>query len=178
MFRYLFILLFIPSALKAQSEVEIPLADQFDAVAIEWIDKTKYLKTYQGVNEYCQNPNFRKSVNKLLVTIHSYDSLIVNKLDDPSAYLGWNMKEEKKTRSDIASFEKDFQLDDFIDEMREACLFRNEIEENSENLKNGVGIESYDAKVMVLETEVSRYLNKIDKLVLRIDDHLHVLDIY
>ncbi len=175
--RFLCLFFAFPIFVHAQSEVEIPIADQFDVVAVDWLDKTEFLNTYAGINEYCQNPTFRKSVNQLLVTIHSYDSLIMSKLNDPSAYLGWNMKEEKKTRSDIESFENDYQLDDFIDEMREACLFRNEIEANAENLRNGVGIESYDAKVMLLETEISRYLHKIDKLVLRIDDHLHVLNI-
>ncbi|MEM0940722.1 MAG: hypothetical protein AAF600_15605 [Bacteroidota bacterium] len=175
MIRTIFMLSFIPCLSYSQSAIELPVADQFDVVAIEWIEKTKFLKTYRGVNEYCQNPTFRKSVDQLLTTIHTYDSLIISKLDDPTSYLGWNTKEEKKTRSDIESFENEYYLKDFIAEMRDACLFRNDIEANADNLKNGVGYESYDAKVLVLETEVARYLNKIDRLILKIDDHLHKL---
>jgi len=44
-------------------------------------------------------------------------------------------------------------------------------------LEKGVGYESYDAKILLLETEAGRYLKKLDKLVLKVDDHLHVLDI-
>ncbi|MEM8939198.1 MAG: hypothetical protein AAGC64_07615 [Bacteroidota bacterium] len=177
MIRAIFIFSVIPYLSFSQPATELPMADQFDVVAIEWIEKTKFLKTYLGVNEYCQNPTFRELVDGLLSSIHIYDSLIISRLDDPTSYLNWNTKEEKKARSDIESFENEYHLEDFIEEMRDACLFRNEIEANADNLKNGVGYESYDAKVLILETEVSKYLNRIDRLVLKIDDHLHKLKI-
>lgn len=164
-------------AAVAQSTVEPPIEDQFDVVTEEWLSKSSFLKTYPGIDEYCQNPVFRKSVNRLLVQVHQYDSIIVATLDDPTAYLGWKMKEEKKTRADIEDFEADYSLTAFIEEMRAACQFRNEIEANADKLRNGVGYESYDAKVLLVETEITRYLNKVDKLIVRIDEHLHMLDL-
>ncbi|MBC6401388.1 MAG: hypothetical protein GDA42_10585 [Ekhidna sp.] len=160
-----------------QSEIELPIKEQFDVVTMEWIDKSEYLKTYSGINEYCQNPVFRKSVDRVLTSIHQYDSLIISTLNDPTAYFNWDAKEERKTLSDIASMETGYSTHAFIDKMRDACIFRNEIESNAKNLRNGVGYESYDAKIVLLETDVIRYLNKIDKLVVKINDHLHVLDI-
>ncbi|MEO9870046.1 hypothetical protein [Ekhidna sp.] len=159
----------------SQSEIELPLEDQYDVVTNEWLAKSAYLKTYSGVNEYCQNPAFRKSVDRLLNEIHGFDSLIVARLEDPTAYFSWNSKEEKKTMNDVLQLEEDYSMHGFVDQMRKSCLFRNEIEANADNLKRGMGVESYDGKILVLETEISKYLKKIDKLVLRVDEHLHVL---
>ena len=159
----------------AQSEVEPPIEEQFDVVAKRWLDKSKYLKKYAGINEYCQNPAFRKSTDRILTEIHQYDSLILSKLEDPTAYFSWDIKEEKKTLKDVHQFEEAYGMEAFIDHMRESCVFRNEIESNKENLRKSVGMESYDGKILVLETEMVKYLKKIDKLILKIDDHLHVL---
>lgn len=176
--KSLFLLFLLTAYLcKAQSEKELPLVDQFDVVTMDWLEKTDYMKTYAGINEYCRNPNFRTSVDRVLTSLHTYDSLILHTLDDPYTYLGLNGKEERKTRSDISSFEEHYQLKDFVEHMRKSCLFRNEIEANADDLRNGVSYESYDAKVLVLVTETSRYLKNIDKLVLKIDDHLHSLDL-
>ncbi|MEO1256922.1 MAG: hypothetical protein AAFY41_18840, partial [Bacteroidota bacterium] len=151
------------------------IEDQFDVVAKQWLDKSEYLKMYVGINEYCQNPTFRKSTDRVLKTIHKYDSLIISRMEDPTAYFSWDSKEEKKTLKDVRELEEEYGLDAFIEQMRKSCSFRNEIEANADNLKNGMGEESYDGKIMILETEMVKYLKRIDKLVLKIDDHLHVL---
>ena len=161
----------------SQSKIEPPIEDQFDIAALDWIEKSVFLKTYSGVNEYCKNPQFRKSVDGTLTVIHTYDSLILSRMKDPTSYLSWNRKEEKKTFSDIYEMEIQYGMDAFVDHMKEACIFRNEIEANAENLKRGVGVESYDSKILLLETDVTRFLNRLDRLVLKIDDHLHVLHI-
>ncbi len=168
-------LFLISSMLCAQSAVELPLEDQFDEITQNWVTKSEYLKTYQGLNEYCRNPDFRKSVDEILKEIHAYDSLILSKLNDPTSYLSWNKKASKKTFSDIEDLEHEFSLAHFIDKMRSSCEFRNEIEANADELKSGVGYESYDSKVYLLETELTKYLHKIDKLIVRVDDNLHVL---
>lgn len=161
----------------SQSAIEPPLEDQFDVVTNDWLDKSELLKNYVGINEYCQNPAFRKSVDRLLVTIHTYDSLIISKMEDPTTYFSWDTKEEKKTLKDVHAFEDEYGMETFVNHMKEACLMRNEIEANEENLRRGVGMESYDGKVLILETEMSKYLKKIDKLIVKIDEHLHVLHI-
>ncbi len=161
----------------SQSAIEPLIEDQFDVVTLNWIDKSEALKTYEGISAYCRKPLYRKSVNQLLAVIHEYDSLILSKMDDQSSYLRWNKKEEKKTLSDVKNLEEQYGMKAFDKHMREACAFRREIESNEESLKNGLGDESYDAKVLVLETGQNRYFKKIDKLVLRIDEHLHVLHI-
>ena len=171
------LLVFLFTSSFSQSEIELPLKEQFDIVTMEWIDTSEYLKTYSGINEYCQNPTFRESVDRVLTSIHQYDSLIISTLNDPASYFAWDAKEMRKTLSDVSSMEIEYDTYAFMDKMRSTCLFRNEIEANAENLRNGVAHESYDAKVLVLETETIRYLKKMDRLVLKINAHLHVLDV-
>ncbi len=177
--KKILLILFVCTSIisHGQSAIEPPIEDQFDVVAMQWLEKSKYLKNYAGINEYCQNPTFRKSTDRILQAIHAYDSLIISKMEDPTAYFSWDSKEEKKTLKDVHELEDEYGMSAFIDHMREACVFRNEIESNEENLRRGVGMESYDGKILVLETEMSKYLKKIDKLILKIDDHLHVLHI-
>ncbi|MGB3465107.1 MAG: hypothetical protein WBA74_07550 [Cyclobacteriaceae bacterium] len=161
----------------SQSEIEPPIADQFDNVTLDWVDKSGELKTYEGISNYCKKPQYRKSVNQILNIVHTYDSLILAELEDTSDYLNWDKKEEKKTLSDIENMEADYGMKEFDKHMRKVCVSRREIETNKEDLKNGLGTESYDAQIMVLEQSQVRYFNRIDKLILKIDEHLHVLNI-
>jgi len=167
----------LPFSLAAQYGDELPIDDQFDLLAGEWLQKSEILHTYAGVNEYCQNPSFRAETDQILKEIHHYDSLIIKKLSDPTSYFAYNAKEEKKTLKDIIELESEFSFDNFLNQMRSSCEFRNEIESNAKTLKNGNGFESYDGKILVLETEIAKYLNKIDRLVLRVDNHIHVLEV-
>ena len=175
--KLLTLLFFVPFLTFAQYGDELPIDDQFDLLATEWLQKSEILHTYAGVNEYCQNPSFRAETDKILKAIHHYDSLIIDKLTDPSSYFAYNAKEEKKTLKDITELESAFSFDNFLAQMRSSCEFRNEIEKNAKTLKNGNGFESYDGKILVLETEIAKYLNKIDKLVLRVDNHIHILEV-
>jgi hypothetical protein len=153
------------------------LEDEFDELVGIWLEKSGQLKTYQGVNEYCLNPDFRKNVNETLGLIHHYDSLILNKLNEPSKSSGDKLKEEKKVLKNLSELESGYSVIGFIAHLRSTCLFRNDIERDSEKLKNGVADESYDGKILILEAELRSYLQRIDRLVLRIDDNLHLLHI-
>jgi len=175
--KYLICLL-LPIHLMAQSAVEPPLAEQFDEVTLDWLEASSMLSSYAGINAYCTSPATRKIVDNLMKTIHAYDSLIMTKLkEDKMARLDWHRREQRKALNDIEKLESEYSLAQFHDHMRESCAFRYEIEKNAEELKNGVGFESYDGKVIVLETEMRRYLKKIDKLMVRIDENIHILDL-
>ena len=47
-----------------------------------------------------------------------------------------------------------------FDHMRESCIMRNEIEANEKKLRGGMGMESYDGKVLILETEMTPKENR------------------
>lgn len=153
------------------------IEDEFDQIAGDWLEKSGQLKTYNGVNEYCLNPEYRKSINKVLGQIHYYDSMILSKLNDPLSSSNSDTKETKKTLKHVAELEENYSVASFIEEMRNICGFRREIENASDKIKNSVAEESYSGKILILETQLRSYLVKIDRLVLHIDDHLHVLHI-
>jgi len=162
------------SSFDSESSIlESRIDDKFDELTLSWINQSDYLKTYSGVNEYCRNPKFRMSVDSLLTAIHSQDSLIISKLSAPASYINWHTKKEEKTLEEVKMLEVSFGLDAFVNHMRKTCEFRNEIEANAERLKNGVGYESYDAKILLIETEMNRFLKKIDRLMIKVDNHLH-----
>jgi hypothetical protein len=146
-------------------------------VASNWLEKSAPLKTYSGVKEYCVSSEYRTSVDKTLNEIHHYDSLILISLEDPGSYLGSNVKGSKKTLKDIQEMEEEYSAENFIKRMRETCAYRKKLERNADDLRGGIADQSYDGKVLLVEAELRKYLTKIDRLALRIDDHLHVLNI-
>ena len=171
---FIWVLLIVTGVLAQAQDPEV-IEDEFEELTSQWLEQSDILHQYDGINSYCQEPDFRKSVNKVLDTVHHYDSLIMQKLRDPVLALSVDYKEQKKTIKDIAKLELEYSTKDFIEHMREACVFRNEIEADAEALKKNSGAESYDAQVLILETEIQRYLNHIDKLVTKVEDHLHYL---
>ena len=113
----------------------------------------------------------------MLEALHHYDSIVMDRMSDPQFIVTHDAKEQRKTLKDINKLESEYGMKSFIDHMRVACVDRTDIEKNKEKLKNGIGTETYDGKILILETEQHRYLNHIDRLVERISDHLHVLHI-
>ena len=162
---------------NTQAQSDLPIEEEYASIVSDWLIRSEALRSFEGINEYCQNPNFRESVNYVLDAIHHYDSIILQRLSDPTVTALLNAKEQKKTLKDIYRMEVGYGARDFIDQMRSSCTFRKEIVRNEEELRNGVGYESYDAKVLMLETELQKYLHHVDKLALSINDHLHVLHI-
>lgn len=153
------------------------IEEEFDALAGDWLEQSGNLKTYQGIKEYCTNRDFRSRVDQTLKSIHHYDSMIISRLIYHDSDDKWDYKEEKKTFKDIYALEDDFSVKHFDKHMSEACDLRRRIAKGDELVEDELGVASKDAQVLILEAELRNYLHKIDKLVLRIDDHLHVLHI-
>lgn len=151
------------------------LEEEFDFLVKDWLDWSDQLRAYEGIDLYCTHSKFRESVNHSLETMHHYDSIIMIKLRDPDVMIATDLKEQKKTLKDVYKLESEYSMADFIDQMKSSCEFRNDLEQNADRYRNGVGANSYDAQVLLLETDNQRYLNHIDKLVLKIRSHLYVL---
>lgn len=151
------------------------LEDEYDLIVEDWLDRSEQLRQYEGIGEYCTNARYRQSVNFSLETMHHYDSIIMIKLRDPDIVISTDAKEQKKTLKDVYKLEAEYGMKGFIDHMRSSCEFRNDLERNVERYKNGMGADSYSAQILLLETDNQRYLNHIDKLALKIGQHLHVL---
>lgn len=177
MSRSAIVILLMLGATVGMAQSNSLIEDEFDLILADWFDRSENLRTYEGVGTYCSNKRYRESVNLMLEALHHYDSIVMDKLNDPLFAVTHDSKEQKKTLKDINKLESDYGMKDFIGHMRTTCKDRAAIEKDKEKLKNGLGAETYDGKILILETDQHRYLNHIDKLVDRISDHLHVLHI-
>lgn len=153
------------------------LENTYDQLTAEWLEISGKLKTYQGLKEFCNNPDFRHSTTKNLQSIHHYDSLVLDRLEDPTRDLDVNQREYRKTARDIKKFERKYDVKGFMDFLRESCMAMRELENNKEDLSREVGMYSYDGQILILETDLRKFLKHIDKKAIDIDDHLHLLDL-
>jgi hypothetical protein len=169
--------LFLVIGIKANAQDTKTLYEKFDLLAADWLKVSGEMKTYSGLEYYCRIPDYRNNVQELLHQIHSYDSLILDVMNDPKRIANPNDKELKKTLKDIVEFENEYSLVDFKNQLKSTCDFRKDIEKNKESSKHAFAEDSYDGKILVLETEIRKYLRHIDNLVLKIDDHLLMLHI-
>lgn len=173
--KYITLIVLVFFSLSGFAQYDEAIEDDFDLLTEEWLERSSDLSGYTGISSYCRSAEFRKSVNDLIIEVHHYDSLILDKMNDPVASLSMDFKEQAKTYKDIFKLESEYSTKNFIQHMKETCEFRREIERDKKRLQGGVGTDSYDAQILVLETETQRYLKHIDKLVSKVDDHLHFL---
>ena len=128
---------------------------------------------YYGLSAFCTNSEYRTYTIEVLELLHHYDSMVLDLLKDPTVEIDISSHEYKKTMKDIEKFEGDYDLKGFIAFLRESCTTRNQLERDKQDLKKEMGMYSYDGQVMMLETEVNKFLNKIDKRILAINKHIH-----
>lgn len=172
----LLLLIFFTFNLTAygQEEYDINLAIEFDMVDADWHALAKTMNNYEGFQEYCENPQFKKQVEEALLNIHYLDSLILNKLTDYTYIM--DEKERASSLKEISKFETKYSVKRFTKTLKEECHERHNIEHNKKKTKKEFGINSYDGQKLVLEVELQSYINHITKLVDHIDRHAHHID--
>lgn len=167
--------LVIGTVAMAQHEVPVSLEDQYDAITAEWLSQSGQLKTYSGLTDICTDAEYRKQTIEILSIIHHYDSLVLDALNDPANIMKIDHKEYASSMKDITKFETEYGVRSFISHLKTSCETRLDLERNKEDLRKESGQYSYDGQILVLETEIRKYLKHLDKKVIRIDDHLHLL---
>lgn len=168
---------FLAFGLTVQAQETKTLYEKFDLLAAEWLKVSGEMKTYSGLAYYCRIPEYRTKTLDLLHQIHSYDSLILEVMNNPNRIANPNEKELKNTLKDITELEKEYSIAEFKNQLKNTCDYRKEIEKNKDNSKRDFAEDSYDGQILILETEIRKYLKHIDNLVLKIDDHLLMLHI-
>lgn len=169
------IVFFLSQHCIAQTAVNIE--DDFDLLTAEWLSASGELKTYNGLDRFCTSPDFRETTLDVLDLLHHYDSLVLEILLDPSYDLEISHREYKHTIKDIQEFEEEYSIKDFVAFLRKSCGTRNDLERNKEDLIKESGMYSYDGQILVLETQLRQFLKHIDKKVIAIDDHLHLIHV-
>lgn len=177
LFQFIILGLAMSVAHSSLAQTSSKLEEDFDLLTSEWLNVSGELKTYSGLNRFCINADFRQETMDILGLLHHYDSLVLQILLDPSYDLDISHREYKHTIKDIQKFEEEFSIKKFIDHLRESCAARNELERSKDDLVKGSNVHSYDGQILVLETDIRRFLNHIDKKVIAIDDHLHMIHV-
>lgn len=165
-----------PMGLLAQETTEeVGIVKQFDNLVLRWDLMSTELGTYEGLTKYCTDKQYQQEVITTLNEIHHYDTLLYQKLSQKARFS--DNSELKKTLAQIEEFETEFKGPSFMKKLQDECVGRREIEKGYEETKNDIGMNSYDGQVLVLETDLHKYVVHITKLMDHIKEHVHHLRI-
>ncbi len=151
------------------------IVKQFDALVIKWELLSNDLATYEGLEKYCTEKEYQTNVIKTLDEIHHYDSLLYQVISKKARFD--KSAELKKTLAQIEEFETEYKGPSFIKKLHDECVGRREIEKDSKETRNDIGMNSYDGQVLILEADLKKYVTHITKLMDHIEEHVHHLHI-
>jgi hypothetical protein len=149
------------------------IEDKYDQLTEQWLELSKELKNYDGLAGFCGNEEFRNYTISILSEMHHYDSVVMGFLLDPNTEVLIGHHEYVATLKELEKMEEEGGIKEFMSFLRESCVARNDLEKKKDDVKNDVGMYSYDGQIVILETEIHRFLTHIDKRVISIDKHLH-----
>lgn len=157
-------------SIKAQS-IEL----EYDQLTKTWLELSEEIRPYRGLKLYCDEPLYQDFTIDVLHRLHHYDSVLLDVLEDPTIELSVSHREYKRTLRDIEKFETKYGLKEFVSILNETCEAQTELEANKDDLKSDSGMYSYDGQILVMENVLHKYLKHIDKRVVAIDEHLHMI---
>ena len=161
--------------LKAQEEYTGNLANDYALLDAEWHDIARNLDNYDGFQKYCSHKEYKAQVLTTLRHIHHLDSLIMDRLNDPTYIM--DEKERQKTLKEISKFETNYKAQSFIKTLNRECKEHREIEHEKKASKHDFGENSYDGQKYILEVELGKFVKKITVLLDHIDKHVHHLNL-
>lgn len=140
-----------------------------DKITADWDGQAPKMRTYEGFRDFCTDRIYRESIVDLLVSIHHYDSVLLNIVNEK--YASSNDTEAKATLDDIATLEVEYSTKAFRKFLHQECNRFNEIENNLSRY----GGSEFDAAVKELEEELSKYSKAITRQIDLVDKHVHHL---
>jgi hypothetical protein len=157
---------------RAQS-ADVSIEQTYDVLTEKWLAVSENLKHYEGLSSFCLTPEYRKYASEILTMLHHYDSVVLAFLLEPGTEAIIGHQEYKRTLTEIEEFETKYDIKSFMLFLRESCVTRNDLEKNKKTLQLDFGMYGYDGQITVLEADLTKFLNHIDKRVVSIDTHLH-----
>lgn len=173
-FTYLFVYIMGGFAL-AQDQTKESLGKKIDELTYDWDLKADELDNYEGLTRFCLNAPYRTEILTLLKDLHHYDSVLYERLSKAARFS--HDREIKKTIKDIEEFEAEYDMKSLVHFLHEECDRRKDIEHNADVLKGGIGSDSYDGQIYLIETELNKFIKHITKRVDNIRKHVHHLHI-
>lgn len=165
--------------LRAQVEGEDEdfdsIVQHFDELDEEWHGIEPTLDNYEGIHTYCSQRDYKAKVLGILGKLHHYDTVIVNKMNDPLYTV--DPKERNKILKQIRKFEEDYSIPKFIKKLDQECHERHDVEHDKKYSKNDFADRSYDGQKLIIELEIKKYMKHITNKIDWIDKYLHHLHI-
>lgn len=163
--------------LIAQDEEESfeDIVNHFDELDKDWHSMEPTLDDYEGLQTYCSQKTYKDRVQSILVKLHHYDTVIVNKMND-AAYVIDN-KERSKILKSIRKFEEEYSIPKFLKKLKQECRERHDVEHDKKYSKNDFADNSYDGQKQIVQLEIKKYMKHITKKIDHIDKYLHHLHI-
>ena len=162
-------------SITLQAQESHTLRVKVDDLISKWDEEAINLASYEGLNKFCLNKEYRYETIDLLRDIHHYDSVLYERA--VIAQQKSKDHEIKKLMKEIEKFEKKYSMNEFIEFLRDECYARNDLEKHREELKAEVGANSYDSQVYIVELELQKYINHITKRLDNIREHVdHLIE--
>lgn len=149
------------------------IRENFEKIVENWDTQySKELSTVAGVGNYCNNKKYQTELEKTLISIHKYDSMLFFKLEEK-----YNESLDKKIEKillEIKKVEKEYNSKNFIRTLKKECSNKREVDRDKKN--NDIGEASGDEEEILLELELKKYMNHITKSIDHLKAHMHYLE--
>ncbi|MEQ8471222.1 MAG: hypothetical protein RIC35_08550 [Marinoscillum sp.] len=160
---------------SSQRYASVTIEQDYQLLTERFSELANTLASYDGMGEFCAEPDFRAETISILSYLHHYDSLVLQLMLDPTSGMDISHREFKKTMADIQKFEDDYSVEAFVDVLKESCLARNAMEKDADDLRKESGVYSYDGQKLILETKLAKYMKHLVKRLVAIEEHIHLI---
>ena len=161
--------LLLASSFHLHSQESKSIVKVIDNLTVRWDETAIKLKNYQGIQEFCLNPEFRNETVQLLDKIHHWDTtlyfIVQEKFDTTKD------KEAAATLRDIEKLETEYSTENFKIFIQEECQILKIINESFDQET----IKKYEKEIRAFERELVKYINNITYRIDIIDVHVHHL---
>ena len=147
--------------------------EDFEKVVENWDTKySKELSNINGVVQYCHDKKYHEEIEKVLIFIHRYDSMLFVKLKEK-----YNSEPDEKTKKilqEIKKVQKEYGARHFMRKLKKECSLKREVDRDQKN--NDIGENSADEEEILLELELKKYMKHITKSIDHLKTHIQYLE--
>lgn len=162
-------IILIAFCFNSNAQEEVGIVTIIDDLTVRWDQAAIKLKTYQGVQNFCETKEYREKTMNLLDNIHHWDTSLYFIVKEK--YAENQDAEAVATLKDIESLEVDYTTESFKVFIQEECGMVKTMEKNFQNETR----KEYEKDVKRFEKELIKYVNSITTRIDIIDEHIHHL---
>jgi len=160
---------------QSQNHAVGSIEKQYEYLTDKWLEISDEIKEYKGLSKYCNDPGYQQNSIIVLESLHHYNAVVFEILNDSTTDKYSGQKAFKNTLKDIEKFESSHKSEKFISFMNDNCDYIQELETNKMKLLKQSQMYSFDGRIFILETMLYRFMKRIDKKIVSIDDNIHMI---